>query len=123
MALQPRNDGWLDYTHHRRATIQEWDSGVTLTKTKNGDSQYNPHFYSTDEQIRELELHCVMEGAIIRETANKRTAFMKLNHIVGACSGFETRYAFAECTSGFYHGRPMCEEKLKQLGATLGAQS
>ena len=123
MALAPRPDGWVKYTHHRRATIADWDSGKTLESTKLGDAQYNPHIYNTDDAIRELELHCIMEGTVIRETANKRTAFLKLDVVVGACSGHETSYEFAECTSGLYHGRPMCEEKLRKLGARIGAKS
>jgi hypothetical protein len=120
MAPPPRQDGWQYYTHHRRATIAEWDAGETLRNTANGgDAQYNPHIYSTHESIRELELHCILDGKIIRETPNKLTAFMKLDVVVGACSGQYTPYVFAECTSGFYHGRPMCEDALRKIGASI----
>lgn len=119
MAPEPRQDGWLRYTHHRRATIEEWDAGITRRSTVGGDSQYNPHIYNNDAAISELELRCVVEGTVIRETHNKRTAYMKLTDVVGACSGEDTNYCFAECTSGFYHGRPICERELKRLGATL----
>lgn len=32
---------------------------------------------------------------------------------------YYTSYMFAECTSGFYHGRPISPQKLRQLGVDI----
>jgi hypothetical protein len=38
---------------------------------------------------------------------------------VGVCQGEETEYVFAECTSGFVHGRPISKRALRALGVKV----
>jgi hypothetical protein len=119
MAPPPRPDGWLKYTHHRLAEIQSWDSRETHAKTRGpgADSQYNPHLFQTDEQVRAIEERCILEGIVIRETANKVKKYLQVRGvIIGACSGMDTDCVFAECTSGFYHGRPISDIALRKMG-------
>ena len=113
---------WARYTHHRQATIEEWDSGETRKKTrgKGRDSQYNPHLFYTDEQVQALELRCIQEGVTIKESGHRITKYLRLEGtIVGACRGMETEYVFAECTSGDYHGRPISTLALRDMGVDV----
>jgi hypothetical protein len=122
MAQVPRDDGWLRYRKHRRATVGEWDAGVTLRETAQigADSQYNPHLLETDEQVRELELRCYLQGELIRDSINRETRYFQIaDTIVGACSGVYTSFVFVECTSGFFHGRPISPKALRRLGVIV----
>ncbi len=119
MPQTPRADGWQRYSHHRRATIDMWDAGLTVVATgqPGADSQCNPHFFVRDEDVQVLELACFLQGTLIRDSGNRESRFAHFPEmIVGACSGVYTSYAFVECTSGFYHGRPISPESLRILG-------
>ena len=117
-----RADGWVRYTHHRQAAIAEWDAGLTLKRTAEPeeDSQYNPHLFGTDQAVMRIELLCVETGTQIRDSGNRETKYLRLpGVIVGVCSGEYTEYVFAECTSGFYHGRPISAAALRRLGVEV----
>lgn len=125
MAPGPAPQRWVRYSHHRGATVDEWDRGITVRQTqkiggRTQDSKYNPHFFHTDEQIQAIELRCITDGVVIRDSGHRVTKYLHIRGvIVGACCGVETEYIFAECTSGDYHGRPISIEALRDLGVNI----
>jgi hypothetical protein len=100
------------------ATKAQWDGLVWHEKTARGGypSQYNPHRYGSDPAVRQLELKCFRKGILIEPRGAR---YMHLGHIVGVCSGEETEYVFAECSSGFVHGRPISTIALKKMGVAV----
>lgn len=113
---------WQRIDKHRKATVRTWTSGEARAWSAQNESQsqYNPIEFGTDEAVRDLELRCIEEGTLIRETGNKRTYFMLTEMIVGVCHGDEATYVFAEWhDSGMIHGRPISERALKRLGVRL----
>jgi hypothetical protein len=112
---------WVRFLKHRRATLREWDAGETLRRTAGPEaaSQYNPHLFRTDEQVRALELKCVAEGTFFSSSGRRRTYYMKTEFLVGACCGEKTPYVFAEECDGKIHGRPISARALRRLGVLL----
>jgi len=84
---------------------------------KNGRAFYNPYVYGSDELINELEMRCWEEGILIERTGKKYMHVV--GQIVGVCSGEVTEYVFAECASGFVHGRPISTTALKGMGVDI----
>jgi hypothetical protein len=123
MSNQP-TPKWERYLVHRQAKPEEWDNRTThkRTKGKRADSQYNPHLFSTDESIRELETKCMREGTQIESSTDKiLKKYMRVPGItVGACRGMDTEYVFARATmDGSYHGRPISEIALREMGVNI----
>jgi hypothetical protein len=122
MPQTPRADGWQRYRKHRRSTVERWDSGETLigTSRPGADSQYNPHLFPNDDAVQTFELSCYMQGQLIQDSGNRETRYFRFDDaVVGACNGVYTHYAFVECTSGFFHGRPISPQALRILGVTV----
>jgi hypothetical protein len=113
---------WQRIDKHRKATVRTWASGEARAWSSQNESraQYNPIELATDEAVRDLEMQCVEQGTLIRETANKRTYYMRTDVMVGVCCGDETPFVFAEWhDSGIIHGRPISERALRKLGVRL----
>ncbi|MGH7139185.1 MAG: hypothetical protein ACREHD_25860 [Pirellulales bacterium] len=113
---------WQRIDKHRKATVRTWRSGEAQAWSAQNESQaqYNPIELGTDEVVRDLEMRCVDEGTLIRETAHKRTYFMHTDTVVGVCCGDETTFVFAEWhDSGIVHGRPISVRALKRFGVKL----
>jgi hypothetical protein len=118
MAPPAARENWVYYEKHRLATVAQWGAGTTLSDSIAGNAQYNPNLVGSDAAVEAVEWACISTGIVIRETANKVTKYLHLPGIaVGACSGEYTEYVFAEATSGFFHGRPICMRELRRLGA------
>lgn len=113
---------WQRIDKHRKATVRTWMSGEARAWSAQNESrsQYNPIDLGSDDAVRELEMRCIDEGTPIRETAHKRTYFMRTSIVVGVCCGAETTFVFAEWhDSGMVHGRPISERALERLGVKL----
>jgi hypothetical protein len=112
---------WKRYPFHRKANATSWDKGEAQARTaKKEKSQYNPHLYATDDQVRELEERCVDTGILISDFGIKRTYYLKTDHVIGVCRGELTSYVFAEWHQcGDIHGRPISEAALRNLGVKL----
>lgn len=114
-----RPDGWVQYKYHRMATVDDWDSGETLRATTEPeyDAQYNPRLFHSDEVVETLERLAYERGLTITDIGHKEKRYFRLEgQIVGACSGEYTQFLFVECTSGFFHGRPISLKELRRLG-------
>lgn len=114
------NPEWSYYERHRGTTVRDWDSGLAQRKSgeQAGRAKYNPHLYASDEAVMSLEMDCWATGTLI-EGKNARYKHLGAGVIVGVCSGVETEYVFAECASGFVHGRPISKTALKRMGVDL----
>ncbi len=101
--------------------MRQWNSQEAHQRTAAPDaaSQYNPHFFGTDEAVQELEMKCVEKGMLISESVHRRTYYMKVDEIVGVCRGEETNFVFAEETSGNVHGRPISKAALREMGVVV----
>jgi hypothetical protein len=89
-------------------------------RTVNGDSQYDPHL-SLDEQ-RTLELLCIDEGEAYTDVGEVQKFYMKVDRIIGACSGELTDYIFAQWDGGkggLIHGRPISVKRLREMGVSV----
>jgi len=109
------NPQWQFYHRHRGVSCAQWDQELPhkASARPKGLAKYNPYFYACDTSISALEIDCWNNGIDI---PGKNAAYKHMGHIVGVCRGQETEYAFAECTSGFVHGRPVSKDALKDMG-------
>ena len=109
---------WVRYPNHRMAKAADYIRSDARHWTLEGDSQYNPQLFSTDQAIRRLELHCMRYGTLIKKSTSghRKTFFMDAKKEVGYCSGEKTSFVFTEITSGNYHGRPISVLALRKLG-------
>ncbi len=114
-----QNPEWAYYPKHRKATCASWDNGVPHEFSAQGEgrAQYNPHFYGSDEAVRDLEMKCYYAEGIPLPGPFAR--YMQVDHIVGVCLGEETQYVYVECISGFVHDRPISRKALKKRGVDL----
>jgi hypothetical protein len=112
--LTPKS--WVFRKKHRRATVREWEESSTCAFTLHDDSQYNPLILASDDDVRELEVRCVDDGNEIRDSGHKKSFYLDAGFIVGACSGSQTTYVYAEWCSGNVHGRPISEQALNRMG-------
>lgn len=82
---------------------------------------YHPD-YSSDASRKDLEMLCVRNGTELNPggARTKRCFFMRMDSVVGASNGEETKYVYAEyLISGEVHGRPITAEELRRKGAHL----
>lgn len=122
MCVQAWPKQWEYRPKHREAKAADWIAKDTLKWTipKGAPSQYNPLIYTSNADVEQAELDCVDNGVCLKFTKNVRKFYRKLDHVVGACSGEETNYIYAEWhMSGAIHGRPISEKLLKQYGVKL----
>lgn len=107
------NPEWVRYERHRVATPADWDAGIPLRRSAEprGRAQYNPYRFGSDEAVREMELRCFRTG---KPLPGKRARYLQTEEVVGVGSGFVTSLVYAECTSGFVHGRPSSPQVLRE---------
>lgn len=93
----PATITWLSLEKHRKVNKKRWDNGQALAMSKNKASQYNPHLYFTDEEVKALETLCLSTGTVIYENADFRSCYLRIPGVeVGVCSGEITEYVYAE---------------------------
>ena len=112
---------WIRYEKHRKANVKSWDNSDATRWTQDGPSQYNPHFYHTDQEILTVEMDCVNSGTPIDTSdPNPHEFYMYLDGPpVGACSGEKTNYVFAEHNHQGFHGRPISDKALRNKGVVI----
>ena len=112
------NPVWQYYPRHRHATREDWDNKIPHKRSaeRGGLSKYNPYLFGSDEEVSELEMRCHRTGVLIEF---REAHYLYVGLVVGVCSGDETEYVFAECSSGFVHGRPISITALKKMGVEV----
>lgn len=98
---------------HLSTTKVPWNAIVI--GTKQGPAKYLP--YVTDDIQLELELRCIREGVLIGQADDFPCAYyLKMGKAIGACSGVETVFIYANWQkTGDIHGRPISEELLRRI--------
>lgn len=109
---------WERIGKHRLANCRLWNNGKAraISAKPRGPSQYYPYVYSTDEAIKAIEMRCYKHGTPMPHGFAK---YLHVGHVVGVCMGHETEYVFAECCSGFVHGRPISDVALRIKGVVI----
>lgn len=112
-----KNPEWMFVPKHR-TTMADWDNEYPheASAKPHGRSFYDPYAYGTDELVKELELLVWQDGILIER---RKAKYMDRGQTIGVCSGELTNYAFAECVSGFVHGRPISPAALKRMGVNV----
>lgn len=112
---------WVERKKHRLANRDAWDRSKARQMSSGSppNAQYNPHRYRGD-QIQELEMRCIREGQLIGGDEHVRHYYMRMDHVVGMCSGDVTDCVYVEWSSdGSIHGRPISEHLLRLKGVRI----
>jgi hypothetical protein len=96
-----------------------WSEIVASTGKRGGKAKYGPHPRVTEDKIQEIEMSTVSgQGTeLSRPKDHVRAFWRKLDEIIGASKGQETRYVYVEYhLNGAVHGYPITEDELKAKG-------
>jgi hypothetical protein len=111
---------WKDWKKHLPPPRVAWSELVEETAKSGQPALYHPNFRSPQSR-EELEMRCVREGRMFRETQNaKRCFYLNVGQTIGASNGRETSYVHAEQSiQGEVHGRPISIDELRTKGVQL----
>lgn len=107
---------WVFYNKHRPPPGLAWNTLVHETGKPKGEAFY--HARISVERQQKLEMDCIANGRLFSTIRHKRMYFIKMDDIIGASSGLETSYLYAEhLACGQVHGRPITADALRKKGA------
>jgi hypothetical protein len=100
--------GWVDRLKHRP------HPGLTRGHTTNGNAKYLPG--TTPAQIQGLETETVTAPTVVLSPAPAAEYVRDAPHVIGYANGQDTTLSYVECTSRFFHGRPIAPADRKLRG-------
>lgn len=109
--MTQRPAGWAEKRWDKHGGKHRANRNLTLamiceSTSKKGPAKYLPSV--DDNRHKELELRCITEGRLVKESGGLRCYCLDVQEVIGVCCGEETSLVFVEWgRSGHFHGRPI----------------